>query len=146
MKVALFMMDHWDDIMVILALVASVITGLNRWVKKFGPLFESMTNAERIAYVTRLLTNLIPIALVLVTDAEINFGPGTGKLKRSYVIDELYKRVPDEYKRFITEDNLDLIINRALEEAEKLWATNTSVTTLVYGANQRYIKGGAKNV
>ena len=34
------------------------------------------------------------------------------------------KRCPDEYKKYITEDNLDSIINKALEEAERLWANN----------------------
>ena len=56
--------------------------------------------------------------MVLVTDAEIQFGGKTGQLKRSYVIDELYKRIPDEYKKFITEENLDSIINKVLPEAE----------------------------
>ena len=79
---------------------------------------------EKIAYTTRLLTNLIPIALILITDAEIQFGRGTGKFKRSWVIDELYKRVPDEYKKYITEDNLDQIITTVLPKAESLWTDN----------------------
>ena len=62
-----------------------------------------MSFQERLAYITRF-TNLAPIALVLVTDAEIEFGNGTGPLKRSYVMDELYKRIPDEYKKYITEE------------------------------------------
>ena len=89
-----------------------------------------------MAYITRLLTNLVPIALVLVTDAEIQFGGGTGPLKRSYVIDELYKRIPDEYKKYITEDNLDSIINKALEEAERLWVNNPRVNMMVNGHTQ----------
>ena len=91
--------------------------------------------AERIAYITRILTNLAPIALVLVTNAEIQFGGGTGQLKRSYVIDELYKRIPDEYKKYITEENLDAIVTKALEEAEKLWSVNNKVKEIVYGDN-----------
>lgn len=114
-------------------LIASAITAISKWAHKFGPIVKGMSSKERIAYVTRLLTNLVPIALVLVTDAEIQFGGGTGKLKRSYVIDELYKRIPDEYKKYITEDNLDTIINRALEEAEKLWESNTAVNTMIHG-------------
>jgi hypothetical protein len=83
------------------------------------------------------LTNLVPIALVLVTEAEIQFGSGTGTLKRSYVIDELYKRIPDEYKKYITEDNLDSIINKALEEAERLWANNPRINMMVTDHTQR---------
>lgn len=136
MKVLLFIARYWQDILVVILLAVSVVTGLNKWVKKNGPIFKEMSAAEKIAYITRLLQNLVPIALVLVTDAEIAFGGGTGQLKRSYVIDELYKRIPDEYKKYITEDNLDSIINKALEEAEKIWSTNTKVKELVYGGVQ----------
>ena len=136
MKVLLFIARYWQDILVVILLVVSVVTGLNKWVKKNGPIFKEMSAPEKIAYITRLLQNLVPIALVLVTDAEIAYGGGTGQLKRSYVIDELYKRIPDEYKKYITEDNLDSIINKALEEAEKIWSTNTKVKELVYGGVQ----------
>lgn len=133
MDVLLFVAKHWHDILVVILLIVSAITGVNQWIKKNGPVFKKMSVQERIAYITRLLTNLAPIALVLVTDAEIGYGGGTGQLKRSYVIDELYKRIPDEYKQYITEDNLDSIVNRALLEAEKLWADNPSINKFVYG-------------
>ena len=131
MNVLMFFARNWQDILVGIILIAACIAGIQQWVKKNGPIFNAMTTAEKIAYVTRLLTNLVPIALVLVTDAEIQFGGGTGKLKRSYVIDELYKRIPDDYKKFITEENLDSIINKALDEAEKLWSENPSVKQYV---------------
>ena len=133
MKVLSFIAKHWHDILVVILLIVSAIGGINQWIKRNGPILKEMSVQERVAYITRLLTNLAPIALVLVTDAEIEFGGGTGKLKRSYVIDELYKRIPDEYKKYITEDNLDTIINKALEEAEKLWAENPNVKKIVYG-------------
>ena len=44
---------------------------------------------------------------------------------------------PDEYKKYITEDNLDAIINRALEEAEKLWASNPRINMMVTDHTQR---------
>jgi hypothetical protein len=77
---------------------------------------------EKIAYIKRILENLTPLTLLLVTDAEIQFGRGSGQFKRSYVLNELYKRIPDEYKKYITEDNLDVIINTSLPKAESLWA------------------------
>lgn len=131
MQVLLFIARHWHDILVVVLLIASIITGISKWTAKHGPIFEKMTLGEKMAYITRLLTNLVPIALVLVTEAEIQFGGGTGTLKRSYVIDELYKRIPDEYKKYITEDNLDAIINKALEEAERLWANNPRVNMMI---------------
>ena len=82
---------------------------------------------EKIAYTKRLLTNLIPLALLLVTDAENTFGAATGPIKRAYVIDELYKRIPDEYKKYVTEENLDVIINGALEKAVIFWAENPQI-------------------
>ena len=132
MNVLFFIARHWQDVLVVILLTISVITGLNKWVKKNGPIFKQMSTAEKIAYVTRLLQNLVPIGLVLVTDAEISFGGGTGPLKRSYVIDELYKRIPDDYKKYITEDNLDSIINKALVEAEKVWNNNPEINHLVH--------------
>lgn len=136
MEVLMLIAKHWHDILVIILLVASIVAGMNKWVKKNGPIFKQMSVTERVAYITRLLTNLAPIALVLVTDAEIAYGGGTGALKRSYVIDELYKRIPDDYKKYITEENLDAIINRTLEQAEKLWAQNPSVNRMVYGPGE----------
>jgi hypothetical protein len=137
MQVLLFIAHHWHDILVVILLIASIITGISKWTAKYGPIFEKMSLGEKMAYITRLLTNLVPIALVLVTEAEIQFGSGTGTLKRSYVIDELYKRIPDEYKKYITEDNLDSIINKALEEAERLWANNPRINMMVTDHTQR---------
>lgn len=79
---------------------------------------------ERIANTKRVITNLIPIALLLVTNAEYLYSGKTGPFKRSYVIDELYKRIPDEYKKYIKEENLDVIINTVLTKAEDLWNEN----------------------
>ena len=138
MNILLFLAHNWHDILVVILLTVSIITGVNQWVLKNGPILKKMSVAERIAYITRILKNLAPIALVLVTDAEIEFGGGTGQLKRSYVIAELYKLIPDEYKKYITEENLDTIINKALDEAEKLWADNPHVKTLVYGEATMY--------
>ena len=133
MNILLFVADHWHDFLVGIVLIAAAITGIQQWIKVKGPIFQAMTTKEKIAYITRLLTNLIPIALVLVTDAEIQFGGETGTLKRSYVIDELYKRIPDEYKKYITEENLDAIIDKVLPEAQKLWSENPAVKSLMEG-------------
>ena len=117
MNVLLFLAEHWQDILVIILIVASSITGLNKWTKKNGPILAQMTVQEKIAYTTRLLTNLAPIALALVTKAEIDYGGGTGVLKRSYVIDELYKRIPDEYKKYIKTKKWKTISKEVKERA-----------------------------
>ena len=133
MHVLKWIIANWHDILVGIVLIAAVITGITQWVKKKGPIFSAMTTAEKLAYITRLLTNLVPIALVLVTDAEIEYGGGTGQLKRSRVIDELYKRIPDEYKKYITEENLDAVLDKALGEAKVLWESNEHLRKLFEG-------------
>ena len=143
MNILMFLLENWHNILVVAILILTGIVGINNWVVKNGPILLKMSVKERFEYITRLLKNLVSIALVLVTDAEIKFGGGTGQLKRSYVIDELYKRIPDEYKKFVTEENLDAIINKALEEAEKLWSENSKVKTLVYsGAPMQRVDTG----
>ena len=73
----------------------------------------------------------MPIALSLVTNAEVIYGGGTGALKRAAVMDELYARIPDEFKKYIDESNLDNIIETALIEAKALWETNKDVQALI---------------
>lgn len=131
MNILTFVVANWSDFLVVLILIAVAITTIQQWVKVQGPIFNALPAKEKIAYITRLLTNLVPIALVLVTEAEIQFGGKTGELKRSYVLDELYKRIPDEYKKYITEENLDMIINKVLPEAEILWSDNPAVKQLI---------------
>lgn len=131
MNIIAFIFNHWDDLFAGIVLIVAIITGIKQWIKVNGPIFKTMTTAEKMAYIKRLLTNLVPIALVLVTDAEITYGGKTGILKRSYVIDELYQRIPDEYKKYITEENLDSIINAVLPEAEKLWLDNPKIQQLI---------------
>lgn len=133
MHILRFIADNWHDILIVLVLIAAATTGIKQWIKVKGPIFNAMSGPEKIAYITRLLTNLIPSALILVTNAEIQFGGGTGVIKRSYVIDELYQRIPDEYKKYITEENLDAIINKVLPEAQKLWSENSSIKSLTEG-------------
>lgn len=133
MNILTFVLDHWHDILTCIVLIAATITGIKQWTKTNGPIFKTMTASEKIAYVKRLLSNLVPIAMVLVTDAEIQYGGNTGILKRSYVIDELYQRIPDEYKKYITEENLDSIIDAVLPKAEKLWVDNPEIKRIMEG-------------
>lgn len=131
MNVFKFVVANWSDILVLLVLIASSIAGIKQWIKVKGPIFNKMTSAEKIAYVTRLITNLVPIAMTLVTDAEITYGGGTGILKRSEVIKQLYNMIPDEYKMYVTEENLDAVINKVLPEAQKLWEENSQIKALI---------------
>jgi len=133
MDILKWFLGNWDDILVGILLVVLASLLIYQWMKRFGSVFRGMPIEEKIAYIKRLLENLSPIALNLVTEAEIAFGGGTGKLKRSYVIDELYSRIPDEYKKYVTEGNLDAVLTDALNEARLLWEHNDEVKKLMKG-------------
>lgn len=127
MKIFRWIIENWDNIIVLAALIAAVITGGIRFVNRW----KTMTNVERIAYVTRLLENLRPIAIKMVTLAEIDYGGGTGTLKRAEVIDALYARIPDEFKPYVTEANLNAVLEEALDRARILWEENHAINNLV---------------
>ena len=129
MDVLRFIAAYWHDVLVIMILLFSFTFAI----KKGLPRWKKMSSAEKVAYVSRLLKNLIPIALNKVTEAEIQFGGGTGEIKRAYVIDELYSRIPDEFKPYVTEANLDAILTKALDEAKTLWEQNESIKSLIKG-------------
>jgi len=129
MDILKFIIANWDETLIILTIISSTGIFAYKWITKF----RNMTQEEKIAEIKRLLENLSPIALTLVTNAESLFGGGTGKLKRSYVIDELYSRIPENYKKYITEDNLDVILEDALEKAKMLWEQNINVQKIIKG-------------
>ena len=47
MNVLLFLAEHWQDILVIILIVASSITGLNKWIKKNGPILAQILFKKR---------------------------------------------------------------------------------------------------
>lgn len=132
MDIIKFVTSNWDEILVAIALIAVVIIAVTDWIKKFGPVFNKMTPLEKVKYIAQLLSNLIPIALALVTDAEIQYGSGTGPIKRSWVIDQLYQRIPDEFKKYISEEDLAKVVEEALAKAKILWESNQAVARYVY--------------
>lgn len=123
--------ENWDNILTAVILIVIGIQAINKFVKENGQKLEEMTVTEKMQYVKRLLENLVPIAIVLTTNAEIKYGGGTGVLKRSVVIDELYKRIPDEFKKYVNEDNLNTVVETALAEAKKIWDSNANVKRLL---------------
>jgi hypothetical protein len=127
MNILRWVIENWDNIIVVIALIAALVAGVIRFVKKW----KAMTNEERIAYVKRLLENLLPSAIKFVTDAERTYGGGTGDLKRAEVMDKLYARIPDAFKPYITEANLRAVLESALDTAKVLWEENSAIHKLV---------------
>lgn len=116
----------WFDVFTMFLVLSIFIVVVMFLYRSLNQLQTSLSNEEKIALTRRLLTNLTPIALYLVTEAEVKFGEETGQLKRAYVIDQLYARMPEIFKPYITEANLDIILEMALSSAKVMWEENKS--------------------
>lgn len=109
MNVINFFIEHWDIITLALAAVAAVVYATFKGNK---------------SVVMRMLYSL-------VTEAEKDFGNGTGSLKLSAVITEVYPKLPAIIKMFITEDILKKWVEDALDKAKKTWETNANIKAYV---------------
>lgn len=63
----------------------------------------------------------------LVTQAEKQFGSGTGSLKYAAVADWIYQRIPAILKLLFTSKDIETMIESVLEEAKKAWGTNENL-------------------
>jgi hypothetical protein len=69
----------------------------------------------------------------LVTEAEKQYGSGTGALKLAAVIDKVYPKLPPVVRAFITDDMLIGWIEDALAAAKTEWEKNIRVTEYIGG-------------
>jgi hypothetical protein len=67
----------------------------------------------------------------LVTEAEKQYGGGTGALKLAAVIDKVYPKLPPVIRAFITDDMLIGWIEDALSAAKKEWDNNKNVSDYI---------------
>lgn len=63
----------------------------------------------------------------LVTQAEKQFGGGTGSMKFAAVADWIYQRIPAVMKLLFTEQDIADMIEAVLEEAKKAWGANDNL-------------------
>ena len=63
----------------------------------------------------------------LVTEAEKNFGGGTGEIKQASVICKLYEVLPPLIRLFISEKTLEAWVDKAVETAKERWAKNANI-------------------
>ena len=75
------------------------------------------------------------ILYALVTEAEKQFGGGTGELKQAYVLEKVYNMLPAVLKSVISAERLGKWIDDALITAKSKWGKNSSISG--------YIEGGA---
>lgn len=105
MNVLTFLAKNWDSVLVIVAFLAVVVVLIKRGETKI----------------------LKQILFNLVTQAEKQFGSGTGSLKYAAVADWIYQRIPAVLKLLFTSSDIEKMIESALEEAKKAWGANENL-------------------
>ena len=105
MNVLTFLAKNWDSVLVVVAFLAVVVVLIKRGETK---IFK------------QILFNL-------VTQAEKQFGSGTGSLKYAAVADWIYQRIPAVLKLLFTSSDIEKMIEAALEEAKKAWGANENL-------------------
>lgn len=105
MNVLTFLAKNWGSVLVIVAFLAVVVVLIKRGETKI----------------------LKQILFNLVTQAEKQFGSGTGSLKYAAVADWIYQRIPAVLKLLFTSSDIEKMIEAALEEAKKAWGANENL-------------------
>ena len=105
MNVLTFLAENWDSVLVVVAFLALVVVLIKRGETKI----------------------LKQILFNLVTQAEKQFGSGTGSLKYAAVADWIYQRIPAVLKLLFTSSDIEKMIEAALEEAKKAWGANENL-------------------
>lgn len=105
MNVLTFLVKNWDSVLVVVAFLALVVVLIKRGETKI----------------------LKQILFNLVTQAEKQFGSGTGSLKYAAVADWIYQRIPAVLKLLFTSSDIEKMIEAALEEAKKAWGANENL-------------------
>ncbi len=109
MNIIYFLLANWDSVLVVLAFIVLCVVLVKR--------------GE-----TKILKHIL---FNLVTQAEREFGSGTGALKYAAVSDWIYQRLPAVLKLLFTEKDIDTMIEAALTEAKKQWGTNENVKNYI---------------
>ena len=105
MNVLTFLAKNWDSVLVVVAFLALVVVLIKRGETKI----------------------LKQILFNLVTQAEKQFGSGTGCLKYAAVADWIYQRIPAVLKLLFTSSDIEKMNEAALEEAKKAWGANENL-------------------
>lgn len=105
MNVLTFLAKNWDSVLVVVAFLAVVVVIIKRGETKI----------------------LKQILFNLVTQAEKQFGSGTGSLKYAAVADWIYQRIPAVLKLLFTSSDIEKMIEDVLEEAKKAWGANENL-------------------
>lgn len=113
-----FIVTYWEVIAALLSIAAVTIISVIKFFNK--------SNAEQLAKVKEWL-------LFAVTNAEKDFGGGTGKIKLRYVYDLFVTRFPSTAK-IITFEEFSNLVDESLKEMNNLLSANNAIQNYVGGA------------
>ncbi len=105
MNILNFLLANWDSVIVVIVFIALLV-------------FLILKGKKSVVY--KILYNL-------VTEAERQYGGGTGTLKQSAVINWIYERLPAIVKIFITVGTLERWVDEVVEQAKVEWEKNASI-------------------
>lgn len=105
MDILKFLAQNWDSVLVVVGFIVLCVVLVKRGETKI----------------------LKTILFNLVTQAEKEFGSGTGELKYAAVSDWVYQRLPAILKFLFTAKDIDKLIESTLAEAKKQWGSNENV-------------------
>lgn len=100
-----FIATHWASIFVVVVFVAAFV-------------FFAVRGKKQIIY---------KMLYTLVTEAERQYGSGTGSIKFAEVMTKIYSMLPAIIKVFITYDTLEGWIERALADAKQHWKEQAGI-------------------
>jgi hypothetical protein len=109
MTILNFILLYWDSVLLVLALITVLIVLYVRGEKKI----------------------LNHIMFAAITEAERQYGSGTGPLKKASVIAKIYSILPFVLKILINESQIARWIESALTCAKKTWGENAAIGELV---------------
>ena len=104
-----FILAYWDIILVVIAVIASLV-------------YLAFKGEKGIVY---------KMLYALVTEAEKEFGGGTGTLKLATVIEKIYPQLPRLIKIFVTAQTIDKWVDEVLTEAKKTWEKNSKIAAYI---------------
>lgn len=109
MNVLEYIIANWDSILLIVAAVAAVV-------------FFAFKGNKSV---------VMKMLYALVTEAEKEYGGGTGALKLATVIAAIYPKLPAVIKLFITEATLAKWVEDALVAAKEAWKKNAAIAEYI---------------
>lgn len=109
-----FFATHWDSVLLVVLCVLALT-------------MLYVMGQKKIVY---------KILYGLVTEAEKQFGGGTGELKQAYVMEKVYGVLPAVLKMIISAEQLGKWVDEALVFAKEKWKKNANIDDYINGGER----------